>query len=213
MKGRAIHYSVDELAFIYLRRDTPRRELHAAFVEWFGRHDVTLVHLNSLCKRRGWMTGRTGCFPRGNRPHNAGQKGFCPPGCEKGWFRKGERRGVAARLYKPVGTERLCEDGYLERKIHDGMPLQSRWRAVHLIEWEKANGRLPEGHCLKCLDGDRLNTDPANWEAIPRAMLPRLNGGQWKTRLAYDDAPDELKPAILAVAKLDHGARQRRGRA
>jgi hypothetical protein len=49
-----------------------------------------------------------------------------------------------------------------------------------------------------------MNTDPANWELIPRALLPRLNG---RHTLAYDPAPAELKPALLATAKLEHAAR------
>jgi hypothetical protein len=33
--------------------------LHRFFVMFFARDDVSLIHLNSLCKRRGWMTGMT----------------------------------------------------------------------------------------------------------------------------------------------------------
>jgi hypothetical protein len=212
MKGRAIRYSLDELAFIYLRREMPRARLHADFVAWFGRQDVTIVHLHALCKRRGWLSGRTGRFAKGAVPVNKGKP--CPPGrggrhpnARATQFRKGERRGVAVRLYKPIGTERVSRDGYVERKIHDRLPLQSRWRAVHLIEWERINGPLPKGHALKCLDGDRTNVHPSNWEAIPRALLPRLNG---RFGRGYDSAPAAVKPTILAVAKLEHGARCRR---
>lgn len=141
----------------------------------------------------------------------------CPPGkggrhpnARKTQFVKGERRGVAVKLYKPVGTERLSKEGYLERKIHDGMPLQSRWRAVHLVEWEAVNGPIPEGHALKCLDGNRLNTAPSNWELIPRAVLARLNGGRHKRRLAFDDAAPEVKPILMTMAKLEHRAKQAR---
>jgi hypothetical protein len=35
-------------------------------------------------------------------------------------------------------------------------------------------------------------------------MLPRL-AGRWG--IAYDDAPEELKPSILATAKLDNTVR------
>ncbi|MBD3738599.1 MAG: HNH endonuclease [Rhodobacteraceae bacterium] len=206
MKGRAIIYSDLELSFVKVRADLPRRELHAEFCRVFGRSDVSLSNLNSLCKRNGWMTGRTGCFPKGNVPQNKGKKGFCAPGSEKGWFRKGERRGVAVDLYKPIGTERLSKEGYVERKIHDGMPLQSRWRAVHLINWEAENGPVPEGHVLKCLDGDKANTAPSNWACIPRSMLPKLNA-RWGG-VKFDDAPDELKPTIMEIVKLDHAARE-----
>lgn len=61
--------------------------------------------------------------------------------------------------------------------------------------------------CLKCLSDDKTNCDPSNWELIPRALLPRLNGRFGRN---YDDASPELKPVILAVAKLEHQARERR---
>src|SRR5439155_22080377 len=139
----------------------------------------------------------------------------CPPGkggnhpnARRTQFARGERRGVAVKLYKAVGTERVSKDGYLERKIHDGQPLQSRWRAVHLIRWEEVNGLLPKGHALKCLDGDKANTEPTNWELMPRAMLPRLNG---RFGRGYDSAPADRKPTILAVTKLEQRSRVLRG--
>lgn len=208
MKGRAISYSEAELLWIRGHRDWPRAKAHAAFDARFERPDVSLTNYKALCKRKGWLTGRTGCFEPGQVPPNKGRKGYCAPGSEKGWFRTGERRGVAERLYKPIGTERVSKDGYLERKIHDGMPLQSRWRAVHLIRWEAENGPVPKGHCLKSVDGDRSNTDPENWIPVPRAMIPRL-AGRWR-EVPYDSAPPELKPLLLAIARLEHAAREKR---
>ena len=205
MKGRRIEYFDDELAWIEAHKDWPRKELHQAFVARFERPDISQQNLTSLCKRKGWLTGRTGQFTPGQTSHNAGKKGILYPGSEKGWFKKGVRQGVATKLYKPIGTERLSKEGYLERKIHDGMPLQSRWRAVHLVEWEAINGPIPEGHALKCLDGDKRNTDPSNWEMMPRALLPRLNG---RFGRGYDVASPEVKPTILLVAKLEHQARE-----
>ena len=207
MKGRAISYSPAELAWLEERKGLPRRLLHAAFVYQFDRFEVTLDQIKALCTRKGWLTGRSGQFSKGHVPANKGRKGVSAPGCEKTWFKKGERRGVATKLYKPIGSERLSKDGYRERKIHDGLPLQSRWRAVHLIEWEATNGPIPEGHCLKCLDGDRANTAPSNWIAIPRALLPRLNGRFGRD---YENAPPELKPTLLAIARVEHAAREAR---
>lgn len=205
MKGRAIKYSDAELVFIEALQALPRRDLHAEFCKYSGRNDVSIDNIKRLCNRKGWNTGRTGQFPKGNVSHNKGKKGQCAPGSEKGWFKKGGRTGRANDLYKPIGTERLSKDGYLERKIHDGMPLQSRWRAVHLVEWEKKHGPLPKGMCLKCLDGDKTNTNPSNWEAIPRALLPRLNG---RFGRGYDQAEPEVKATILAIVKLEHQARE-----
>jgi hypothetical protein len=214
MKGRAIPYSVEEMAWLEANCTLPISEYAAGFNATFGR-DVSAANLHALRKRKGWKTGRTGHFPKGSTPHNAGKP--CEPGTGgrhpnaiRTQFKKGHgRSGVAVKLYKPIGTERLSKEGYRERKIHDGMPLQSRWRAVHLIEWEARHGPIPPKHCLKCLTDDKLNTDPSNWELIPRALLPRLNGGRHKTKLAFDDAHPEVRPSILAIARVEHAARER----
>lgn len=214
MKGHPILYSEAEMAWLEANRLLVISDYHAAFVAMFGRQDVTQQHLHALRKRKGWKTGRTGCFEKGAAPHNKGVP--CPPGkggrhpnARKTQFRKGGRTGNAALNYKAIGTERVSIDGYLERKVHDGMPRQSRWQLVHKLNWEAANGPVPDGMALKCI-GDRLNTDPANWQLIPRALLPRLNGGRHKRRLAYDAAPAELKPTLMAVAKLEQGIHEKR---
>jgi hypothetical protein len=211
VKGRPIRYSAAELEWLEANRLMVIGAYADAFNERFGR-DVSAQALHALRKRRGWKTGRSGCFAKGQEPHNKGKPfpvAASHPNCRKTHFTKGERRGVAVSLYKPIGTERVSKDGYRERKIHDGMPLQSRWRAIHLIEWERLNGPVPKGHALKCLDGDRQNTSPSNWMAVPRALLPRLAGGnRYRRVLAYDDAAPELRPALIVIAKIEQAARK-----
>lgn len=208
MKGAAISYSADELTWIKVHSDLPRAELHALFVQVFRRQDVSQQNLHALCKRNGWLTGRTGRFEKGQAPRN---QDYLPKMIEAGKatrFKKGCRSGRANALYQPIGTERISREGYRERKINDDMPFYRRWRAVHLIEWEALYGPLPEGECLKNLSGDKTNTDPTNYVAVPRALLPRLNGRFGRD---YDNAPDELKPTLMAIAKLEHKARELRG--
>lgn len=215
MKGQPIRYSAEELAWLEANHKLPIREYHTAFIAAFARDDVSAAHLHALRQRKGWKTGRDGKFRPGQAAHNKGKA--CAPGegghhprARANWFKPGWRQGAAARRHKPIGAERII-DGYLERKVHDGLPLHSRWQAVHRLNWEAVNGPVPEGHALKCLDGNRLNVDPANWIAVPRALLPRLAGGnRHKPKLAYDDASPEVRPLILAVARLEHAARQKR---
>ena len=216
MKGHPIRYSADETAWLETNRLLPIGDYARAFRETFGR-DVDAANLHALRKRKGWKTGRTGQFDKGAVPVNKGTT--CPPGfggrhpnAQRTQFRKGGRTGRAQKNYQPIGAERTSKDGYRERKVHDGLPLQSRWRAVHLIEWEAVNGPIPAGHCLKSRDGNRANADPANWQAIPRALLPRLNGGRTKTHLAYDEAHPDIRPALLTIAKVAHKARELRKR-
>lgn len=127
--------------------------------------------------RPGSNIGGSARFRPGQQAWNKGVKGSTGlhPNCCKTQFKKGCRTGRANNLYQPIGTERVSKDGYVERKLHDGMPLQSRWRGVHLIRWEAINGPLPKGHALVFKDGDKTNTDPANMELVTRAELMARN--------------------------------------
>lgn len=209
MKGRPILWADEELAWIEARADWPRRKLHALFCRLWFRDDVSLANLNALCKRRGWMTGRTGQFPKGVASGPAHPKGTRIPGSEKGWFRP----GTAPPNRRPLWSERVGKDGYIEMKVPATNPYtghRTRFMHKHRWRWERVNGPLPAGHALKCLDGDKTNTDPSNWLAVPRALLPRLAGGRWNR--GYDDAPPELRPTLLAIAQLQHAAREARKR-
>lgn len=204
MRGRAIPYSNDELAWIEGRRDWPRELLHSVFVYVFDRPDVKLTNLNSLCKRRGWLTGRNGRFVKGQESWNKGRLMPAHANSRRTQFKAGQEPHNTRYL----GHERLSKDGYVEVSVaetnpHTGYP--RRYVQKHRWLWEKANGPVPDGHCLKCLDGDKTNSDPANWIAIPRALLPRLNGRFGRD---YDSAAAQLKPLILQVAKLEHAARE-----
>ncbi|WP_375175535.1 HNH endonuclease [Pseudooceanicola sp.] len=205
MKGRAIKYSDEEMAWLEENRLMVISDYRRAFIDRFGREDVSEQHLHALRKRKGWKTGRTGCFQKGSVPHNKG-KPFNPPGSEKGRFKKGN----LPHNTKYLGHERMTRDGYVEVSVAETNPhtgYERRYVQKHKHLWEKVNGPVPEGHRLKCLDGDKTNCDPSNWDAIPMALAPRLNG---RFGRGYDDAPAELKPTIMATAKLEHAAREAR---
>lgn len=215
MKGRNIPYSPGEMAWLEANRLMVVSDYHRAFCETFGRTDVSLVNLHSLRKRKGWKTGRTGFFEKGDEPFNKGRK--CEPGrggrhpnARKTQFPKGQRPHNTNYLWH----ERVSKDGYVEISVPETNPhtgFERRYVLKHRWCWEQANGPIPKAHALKCLDGNKQNTDPSNWEAVPRALLPRLAGGnRYRRRLAYDDADPEVRPAILTIAKLEHKARTRR---
>ena len=215
MRGRRIIYSNAEMAWLEANKAMVISDYHVSFVAVFGRHDVSLNNLHALRKRKRWRTGRTGCFVKGQAAHNLGKK-YAPgeggrhPNAMKTQFKKGNRSGIAIEVWKPIGTERVTIDGYIERKVNDDMPLHGRWKQVHRINWEAVNGPIPKGYSLKCLDGDKANTDPSNWEALHRGVTVRMNGGRFRSTLAYDNAPEELKPLVMASAKLKHALNERR---
>jgi hypothetical protein len=212
MSRKWIRYTEAEMAWLEAHTTLPRAELHSRFVEEFRRDDVTYEHLVGLRKRKGWKTGRDGRFPKGIVPPNKGKKGMpVHPNTRATQFKKGS---VPPNV-KYAGHERIDGQGYVlinidETNPHTGYERRYVFKHIHL--WQLQNGPLPEGMVLKCLDGNRQNSDPGNWEAVPRALLFRLNGGngKGKRRTAYDQAPAELKPALLAVAKIEHKIREAR---
>jgi len=208
MRGHWVRYTARQLAFIKRHRKLPHRELHAAFVKRFKRRDVSLDNIKSLCWRKGWKTGRNGRFEKGFIPYNKARKMPYNANSARTQFKKGQQ----PRNTKWAGHERLSKEGYVEISVEQTNPhtgFERRYVLKHRHLWEQKHGPVPEGMVLKC-KGDRLNTDPSNWELIPRAMLPRLNG---RFGREYDRAPDEIKPTIMAVAKLEHRLNEARRKA
>jgi hypothetical protein len=213
MKGRSIPYSGVEMVWLEANRLLPISDYARAFNATFGR-DVDAQNLHALRKRKGWKTGRTGFFEKGEIPHNKGKP--CEPG--RGGNHPNARRtqfatGGLPHNTKFLGHERVSKDGYVEISIAQTNPhtgFGRRYVLRHRWVWEQANGPVPKGHALKCLDGNKQNTDAANWDAVPRAFLPRLAGGnRYRQVLAYDDASPEVRPALLTIAELEHKARKR----
>lgn len=209
--GRRRLYSPAEIEWLRSNSTMQPAEYYRAFCELFGRSDVTARQVLGLRKREGWLTGRTGRFEKGQISHNKGKR--CDPGsggrhpnAVKTQFKKGGR----PHTYRGPGHERVdSKDGYVVMIVAEKNPWTgAATRPVHKHRWlwEQANGPLPDDQVLKCLDGDKTNTDPSNWEPVPRGVLARLNGGPHKKTIAFDDAPTELKPTVMAVAKLKHRA-------
>lgn len=206
MKGRAIEYSKAELRWLEANRTLPIGDYASQFCAKFSR-EVTAQNLHALRKRNGWKTGRTGCFAKGLVPYNKGKPHPAArnPASAQHHFKKGHLPHNTNYL----GHERVSKDGYVEISIDETNPhtgFERRYVLKHRWLWEQKHGPVPEGMALKCL-GYRLNTDPSNWEAIPRALLPRLDG---RFGRGFETAPAETKPTIMAVAKLEHQVRERR---
>lgn len=198
MKRLAIPYTAQELAWIKRHCTKPRREAHATFCCRFSRTDVSLMHFNALCKRKGWATGRTGHFENGHAPHNLGKTMPYNANSARTRFKKG---GVPSNV-KYLGHERVSKDGYVEISVKETNPhtgYERRYVLKHKYLWEQQHGPVPKGHALKCLDGNRLNTAPSNWTLIPRSLQPFLNGHRGPN---YDQAAPDIKPAIMTLAKV-----------
>ncbi|RWO37310.1 MAG: HNH endonuclease [Mesorhizobium sp.] len=204
-KGRRVKYSDVEISWLRDNCTLPIGEYHQAFCSAFNRQDVTAVGLQGMRKREGWKTGRTGQFDKGAVPWAKGKKLPFNANSAATQFKK----GLTPHNRRGPGHESVDEDGYIWIVTDQRNPWTgaSTWRVhKHRWLWEQTYGPVPEGMVLKCL-GDKANTDPSNWEPVPIGLLPRLNG---KSNRGYDRAPAELKPTIMAVAKLEHAAAARR---
>lgn len=206
--GRHLLFSKAEIEWLRSNCTKEIKDYHRVFCAEFSRTDLSAKQLFRLRKSEGWKTGRTGRFEKGSVPWTKGKKLPFNPNTARTQFKKGQR----PQNIKYAGHERIRKaDGYIEISVNETNPhtgFERRYVLKHKWLWEQKHGPVPEGMALKC-KGDRLNTDPSNWELVPRGLLPRLNG---KSGRGYDDAPDDLKPTIMAVAKLEHEIQQRRSR-
>lgn len=114
-------------------------------------------------------------FQPGTIPANKGVRfpGYAPGRMAETQFKKGQR----PHTWKPIGSTRHDDDGYLCRKISDtGYPPRD-WRPLHHLLWQELHGPLPSAntHALVFKDGDKDNITDANLELITRAELMRRN--------------------------------------
>ena len=126
-----------------------------------------MIQIKGYIQRNGLNTGRGNRFEKGHVPHNKGSKGYYSSGMEKGWFKKGH----APLNYRPLGSERINVDGYIEIKVKD----PNKWQLKHRYLWEKENGKVPKGMVLIFKDNNKLNIDPDNLILISRAENMKIN--------------------------------------
>ncbi|EKZ1925786.1 TPA: HNH endonuclease [Stenotrophomonas maltophilia] len=149
-------------------------------------------------------------FTPGTTPPN---KGLRRPGWHAGrmretQFKKG-RPASEAHNYVPIGTEKVDpKRRALMRKVTDDpaiFPTQ-RWRPVHVLVWEAANGPVPEGHIvvfrpgLKTLVAAEITAD--RLETVTLAENMRRNS-------YHNRFPPELKELVHLKARITRRVRRR----
>lgn len=192
--GLARVYTPDRVA--WLRENYPLlqlAELTVAYNAAFGC-DHTAKQLHSAMGRFNVHSGRDGCFIKGQNPWNKGVTGYM--GANVTSFRKGRIPHTKKRLW----SERVNKDGYIEISIPERNPwtgAPTRFKHKHLWIWEQEHGRLPKGRTVIFADGDNRNFASENLLCISRNELLVLNLHDYKNQ------PPELKPSILALARLE----------
>lgn len=173
-------------------------EIREAFNERFGII-LSEGHICNFKNKHKIKSGtKGGCFPKGHVPANKGKK-MSPEQYEKAaptMFKKGQ----APVNYRPVGSERISVDGYIEIKVED----PNKWRLKHRVAYEQYhNVTLTANDSIIFLDGDHLNLEKDNLYRMTRAELVRYN----QDKLYCSDR--EISRVAANIAKL----KDKKGRA
>ena len=98
---------------------------------------------------------------------------------------------------RDVGSELLGADGYLLVKVQDTGKRCEKWRQKHVLVWEQYHKmKVPKGHVVIFLDGDRNNFDITNLALITRRENMRLNQSGYR----FTDA--KLTETAINIVKL-----------
>lgn len=173
------------------------KDIQKAFTEKFG-WEISLGQVNAYIGNHHLNTGRTGRFRKGQEPPNKGKKGVCAAGCEKTWFKKGN---VPAN-YRPVGSERVNVDGYIEVKVAD----PNKWKLKHRVVWESVNGKIPKDYIIIFRDNDKTNTNIENLLLIKRGTHAVLN------HTGLCEYSGEFKETAICIAELKAVTSRAKGR-
>jgi hypothetical protein len=169
-------------------RDHVAGRSNAELVDLFNRKfgmSVTANSIQNVKHKAGLYSGvNFGCFPKGNIPKNKGRKGYCAHGSEKGWFGPGHP-GYRLNV-RPIGSERVNVDGYVEVKISDiktkiAKERQKNWKAKHVVVWEKEHGPVPKGYIVIFLDRNKSKIVLKNLMMISRKVHAVMCHMNWYT--------------------------------
>lgn len=140
--------------------------------------------------------GRKTRFKKGMIPANKGMKQeefMSKEALErsiKGRFKKGR----LPHNTKPLHSERVTKDGYVEIKIFDEAKNKHRYVLKHRYIWEKHNGKIKRGELIVFRDGDSSNLNIENLEKI--TLKENMN------RNTIHNYPSEVKETIRLKSKI-----------
>ena len=170
---------------------------NAALAHYFGRSAVAINTKASvlglkksdrfIAEQRATLaeSGKKHRFAKGHVPMNKGKSQPVTGRMAETQFKK----GCKPKSWKPVGSERLTKDGYLQRKMTDtGYPPRD-WVSVHHLIWTEHNGPVPDGHVVVFRDGDKTNLCIDNLELITQQENMKRNS-------LHTNYPPELQKII-----------------
>ena len=132
--------------------------------DWLAERSRRLMEDPNHPGRRSW-------FSAGHQPHNKGK-----PFPAKGRAIETQfKRGMVPHTWRPIGTNRVSKEGYLQRKVSDTGTTRRDYVCIHHLVWRMHGNTVPNGYALCFVDGDKTNPDINNLELVHRSELMRRN--------------------------------------
>ena len=205
MRKKRHHTTEDDIEYIreyYATMST--REI--ADVRGMSKTTIAAIAKDlGLCKTREWIAerarlrssdpnhgGRVTRFQVGRVSPNKGRKieeWMSPEGIANS-SRTRFKKGCPSLNHRPVGSERVNVDGYIEIKIAE----PNKWRQKQRVVWEAAHGPVPAGSMVSFIDGNKQNCELSNLRMMTRADNLR--------RVSLNNYPDEVREVIHLRAVL-----------
>lgn len=120
--------------------------------------------------------GRKTQFKKGNISHNKGKKReeFLFAEAIERIMKTQFQKGNKPLNWKPIGSERITKDGYVEIKIRD-LQGNRNWELKHRWIYIQNFGPIPRNHVVVFKDGDMTNLDINNLELITKEENMKRN--------------------------------------
>jgi hypothetical protein len=108
------------------------------------------------------------------------------------------KKGNKPATFKPVGSERINQEGYTEVKVRN----PKSWKLKHRVIYEKNFGKIPKGCNVQFKDRNSQNFDPSNLVLRTRKENMEIN--------SVHSLPPEIEKAIQMIGALNRQINKRK---
>ena len=170
------------------------KELQEQFNKKFS-YNLSESAIANRKNKLGLSSGiKGGQFQKGSVPFNKGkkQKDYMSEEAINKTKNTRFKKGNIPHNHRSLGSERTTIEGYIEVKVAE----PNKWKTKAVVIYEEKYGKIPKGHKVIYLDGNRQNLDVSNLKVISSAEELIMN----RNNLRYSNK--ELTESGCLVAKI-----------